>query len=41
MKVIKRYKLPVIISSEHVIYGMVTTVNSTVSYILKLLREQL
>ena len=41
MKVIKRYKLPVIISSERVIYGMVTTVNSTVSYILKLLREQL
>ena len=29
------------ISSEHVMYGMVTTVNSTVLCILKLLREQL
>ena len=39
---IKGFKLPVIrgIRSEELIYGMMTTINNTVSYTSKLLRKQ-
>lgn len=41
MEVVKRYNLPVIrqISSEDIMYSMVTIVKDTVLYIRKLLRE--
>ena len=43
MKVVKRYKLPVLglISTRAVMYNMINTVNTAVSYIWKLLRESI
>ena len=41
VKVVKRYKLPIIklVSPGDVTYSMMTTVNKTVLYICKLLRQ--
>ena len=41
MKVVKRYKLLVLISSGDVMYNMMTIVNNTVSSIWKLLRKEI